>query len=209
LLYYVSLIFSDVVVYCLIRSGYCGEGWKEWHPWYWQEEVGTFYFDLKWLILALWVQCCHECKCHNVFNMMNSRSYFLPLMLFGVGPNKLNYRPICLCQLKAHQAEFWKGHLHICQKCSTPNKYFKSVKNIWTLQCHQLLHMVYFTCFFLCSFCYWYPHLFSWQLQRCHQCLRSTRMKMIFSISHIMVKTFLETYICVSSKEDECWLNLK
>jgi hypothetical protein len=34
-------------------------------------------------------------------------------------------------------------------------------------------------------------------------------MRMVFSISHIVVKTLLETYMCVSSKEDEWRLNLK
>jgi GABA(A) receptor-associated protein len=62
---------------------------------------------------------------------------------------------------------------------------------------------------FVCSLCYWYPHLFGWQLQWCHQYMRSTRMRMAFSISHTVVKTLLETYMCVSSKEDEWRLNLR
>jgi hypothetical protein len=34
-------------------------------------------------------------------------------------------------------------------------------------------------------------------------------MRMAFSISHTKVKTLLETYMCVRSKEDEWRLNLR
>jgi hypothetical protein len=46
------------------------------------------------------------------------------------------------------------------------------------------------------------PSLHAWQLQWCHQYMKSTRMRMAFCISHTAVKTLLETYMCISSKED-------
>jgi hypothetical protein len=98
-------------VYCVIWSGYCGEGRKEWHSWHWQEEVGT----RSWLLLlALWT--------FSIFGhmqMLQCLQYHVSVLdlwccLVQVsGASRFDCRPVCLCHSKAYQAEFREGYLHL------------------------------------------------------------------------------------------------
>ncbi len=47
------------------------------------------------------------------------------------------------------------------------------------------------------------PSLHAWQLQWCHQYMKSTRMRMAFCISHTAVKILLGTYMLLATR----WLN--
>jgi hypothetical protein len=109
-------------VYCVIWSGYCGEGRKEWHSWHWQEEVGT------WSLVAL-------IGIVNIFNLghmqmlqcLQHQVFVVDLWCCVVqvsGASRFDCRPVCLCHSKAYQAEFREGYLHICQERSPPNRCF-------------------------------------------------------------------------------------
>jgi hypothetical protein len=136
-------------VYCVIWSGYCGEGRKEWHSWHWQEEVGT------WSLVAL-------IGIVNIFNlghmqMLQCLQHQVSVVdlwccLVQVsGASRFDCRPVCLCHSKAYQAEFREGYLHICQERSPPNRCF-TLLAFGIFMSSAVCHLTHV----LCSFYHWH-----------------------------------------------------